>query len=229
MAHTQIKKKEPRAAEISSPMSVVLSTVLLIEIEGTTTKCRLGNFRSHRRRKATSIRRIDILMQRQHANIIDLHHPRNLTNQELKPQIRSIRRRKELHQIIRKRPRRIIARIDRIHRLLVNLHTDETGSSSTCVKIRPEPEVVRYAAHGAEVLADSCGLGVRGGGNGPDLLELVGEVRGVAGGADGVRGARDVFGDPWREAAFEATVLDAVVEGAGGSTCGARCCGGARR
>ncbi|KAI4286598.1 MAG: hypothetical protein L6R35_004146, partial [Caloplaca aegaea] len=50
------------------------------------------------------------------------------------------------------------------------------------------------------------------------LVELVGEAGGVAGGGDGVFGVENVFGDPGGETAFEAAIADGVVGGTGGLT-----------
>ena len=83
-----------------------------------------------------------ILLQRHCADIINLHYRRVLSNQELKPKIVSSSRGK-LDHIIHEHSCRIIACVDRVDRLLVNLDTYKTFASSTFVEICAEPQGVR--------------------------------------------------------------------------------------
>ena len=163
-----------------------------------------------------------VLVQRHHADIVNLYHRRGLPNQELKPKIRRLTREK-LDHVICECSRRVIARVDRIHRLLVDLDTDETLASGAFVEIGAEAEVVRDAGDGGKVLVQRRGVRIRLRGNRSGLIELVGEAGGVTGRSDGVRGAGDVLRDPRSEPAFEASVGDGVVDRTAGSACWASC------
>lgn len=98
------------------------------------------------------------LVQWHHADIVNLHHRRGLSNQELKPEIRSLTRREKLVQVICEYSRRVIACVDRIHRLLVDLDTDKAFASGAFVEIGPEAEIVRDAGDGGKVLAERSGV-----------------------------------------------------------------------
>ena len=126
-----------------------------------------------------------VLMQRHRADIVNLHHRRGLSNYELKPEIVRPNCGK-LDRIICEHAYRIIACIDRINRLPVNLDTDKAFASGAFVKIRPEPKGVRDAGDGGKDLADRRGSRECARGDWSDLIKLIGEVGGVAGRGDGV-------------------------------------------
>lgn len=151
-------------------------------------------------------------MQRYHTDIINLHNRGRLTDQELKPQIRAVRRSGELNQIVLENARRLlIASVHSVHRLTVDHDAHESFPTRTFVEVGPESQIVRHTSNGFQVLIETCRGGVCLWSDRSGLIEFVGKVGIVAGRAEGVSITGEVFRDPGRQAAFEVTVGDSVV------------------
>lgn len=110
---------------------------------------------------------------------------------------------------------------------MVQHHTHEPLGLSALIEIGPELQDVWFPDGDDQVLVHARGTLIVVLCDGAHLLVLVGEVRGVAWGDDGVSRVGDVGGDPGVETAFEPTVADDVVGGCGSTARGyCRCCAG---
>lgn len=157
-------------------------------------------------------------MQRHNTNVINLNHRIIFSSNEIKPQFRLVRSRNKLHQIILEGTRPLVARIHGIHRTTIEHDAYKAFIRGALIEEGPEPQVVRDAADEPEVLIHGRWIQARVRVLWAQLVELVGEAGGVAGGGDGVFGVENVFGDPGGETAFEAAIADGVVGGTGGLT-----------
>ena len=149
--------------------------------------------------------------------IINLEDRISLTIEELKAQIERIDRRRESYRIIIEKPSLIIARIDRVHRLMIQHHTYKAFRSGALVKVGSECELVLLPHRDGQVLVHARRMRTRGRTDGAHLIELVREIGTVAGGGEGMFRVGNIFGDPRRKAAFETTILDNAVDIQGGA------------
>lgn len=142
---------------------------------------------------------------------INLHNRIRLPHNKLKPYIPRTLRRRERILIKLKRPRRLIARVRRRNRGMIQHEPHEPFLLRAHVEISVIGQLIRGARFEIQVLVQAGGMHIRVRVHGAVLLEFVGGVGVVAGGGEGVGGVGFVLGDPGRETAFEVPVGDGAV------------------
>ena len=154
--------------------------------------------------------------------VIDLDHGVRVADDKLKAQVRRTDRRRKVVRDAIELAGAEIARVGRLHRLMVHHQAHESLGLVTLVEIGPVRQVIRPSHDDTQILVYARGMCVGGRVDGARLIEFKGEVGIVPGRTDGVFGIGHDGCGPGGKATFEAAVLDDIVGWTGGARGGRR-------